>query len=208
MAVMLAGGISVPVAAIIAAIASVAVAGVSWLTQRQMAGRAERQAAQMAGRAERQAARLARVDRLTEQLSQLYGPLRLLTMQSKALAEKLRQGKTNPDKWALLDNLTEVVQSDADRPIAEQIIAVNGEIEKIIFAHAGLIENGDIPESFVRFLGHYRLLSIAFAAAQERKETPREITAKQFEHYPREFDSDVERVYDQLRVERQKLLSA
>jgi hypothetical protein len=162
----------------------------------------------LSARSEATALRAARADRITEQLSKLYGPLRLFREQSYALSQKLREGKPDPANWHLLDNLATVVADPADRAIAEQVIAVNGEVEGLILAHAGLLKDGDVPTSFVRFLGHYRFLKMAFEATQTQSKVPREFTAKQFEYFPPEFDDDLLAAYDALRQERTALLAA
>jgi hypothetical protein len=194
-------GLTAAEAAIIAAsIAGLVALLTSWLNfviQRKLLGRQERADA-----------KTARAARITEQLSKLYGPLRLLTTQSHALADKLREGKVDGASWHLLDHLTAVAADPADRAIAEQVIAVNGQVEQLIFAHAGLLKGGEVPDSFVRFLGHYRFLTVAFDAAKNNTTVPREFTAKQFEYYPKDFDSDVKAAYDALRQERETLLAS
>jgi hypothetical protein len=142
---------------------------------------------------------------ITAQLSGLYGPLRMLTSQSAALAKKLREGKPEPDSWHLLHHLKVVIENPADKAIVDQIIAINGDIEQRILQRAGLLKDGNVPDSFIAFLGHYRQLKIAFDAAVDAKEVPAEITAKQFESYPREFDRDVLSAYEDLRAERERL---
>lgn len=194
-----ADAVSAPEAALlgagIAALAALLTTGLNALIQRALATRSERETA----------SRL-RADRITEQLSQLYGPLLLLTVQGRALAEKLREGKSDPDEWRLLDHLTEVVADPADRAIAEQIIAVNAEVESRILTHAGLLKDGDLHDSFGRFLGHNRFLTISFDAAKANKQIPREFTAKQFDTYPRALDDHVKTVYEELQRERNELL--
>ncbi len=181
--------------AIIAAVAAIAAAVLTAFYESHVAGKSESAAKKRAA-----------ADRITEQLSGLYGPLRMLTEQSRALALKLREGKADPAGWHLLDHLDAVVNNPADKAIAQQIIAANGEVEQRILSGAGLLEDGTIPNSFREFLGHYRLLTIAFGAAVEAKEVPREITAKEFAHYPATFDEDVARTYDALQARRKGLL--
>lgn len=183
------------IGALIAAIAALATTGLNFFVQKRLTNRAERN----------EAARL-RVEHITQQLSLLYGPLLLLTAQSKALADKLREGKKNPEQWHLLDNLAAVAAEPTDRAIAEQIIDVNERIEALILQQAGLIRDGDVPESFVSYLGHYRFLRIAFNAAKAGKGVPRSITAKQFEYFPAAFDGDVKTAFAALTTERKTLL--
>lgn len=129
----------------------------------------------------------------------------MLTEQSRALAEKMREGKGDPDSWHLVHHLEEVVKNDADRAIVEQILAVNGDIEQRILNHAGLLRDGDIPLSFTNFLGHYRQLKVAFESVDKENAIPPDITAKQFESYPRQFDTDVQSGYEALQAERTAL---
>jgi len=149
------------------------------------------------------ASRKARAERITGQLSGLYGPLRLLTAQSAALAKKLRQGKPNSSEWYLLGHLPEVVKDRKDRAIVEQLMQINGEVEKRVLSEAGLLRTGDVPASFIAFLGHYRQLKVAFDLAKEDQDLPE--TVEEFETYPREFDQHVREAYDQLHAERKEL---
>lgn len=152
------------------------------------------------------ASRQARSARITKQLSGLYGPLRLLTSQSAVLAEKLREGKEDQENWHLLHHLKVVVENPADKAIVEQIIEINGEIERRILKNAGLLQDGTVPESFILFLGHYRQLKIAVdAMIKDGEDVPREITAKKFKSYPRQFDDDVKAGYESLWAERRGL---
>jgi hypothetical protein len=184
------------IGAVIAAGTTLATIGLNFFIQRRLAARSERT----------ENVRF-RVDQITQQLSRLYGPLLLLTAQSKALAERLRDGRANPDQWHLLDNLEAVAGDPTDRAIAEQIIEVNQRIEGLILARAGLIRDGDIPDSFVSYLGHYRFLRIAFDAAKAGAGASREITAKRFEYFPPAFDGDVTTAYKALVAERNRLVS-
>jgi hypothetical protein len=155
-------------------------------------------------RKERAEATRAQVDEITKQLGSLYGPLRLLTEQSRALADKLRENK--PPDWHLLGHLSDVVDADADRALAEQIIAVNHKIEERIFANAGLLLDGKVLQSFVDFLGHHRSLSLAYEGVKSNRATTSDFTAKRFATYPRQFDLDVESSYEALLAERGNLL--
>jgi 4-amino-4-deoxy-L-arabinose transferase-like glycosyltransferase len=149
------------------------------------------------------ASRVARVEQITAQLSGLYGPLRLLTAQSAVLAKKLREGKPDPESWSLLGHLSEVVDDSKDLALVEQIMQINGDIEKRVLSEAGLLRTGQVPESLVSFLGHYRQLEVAFELAKEGK-AAQEIVAE-FETYPREFDKYVNEAYDELQAERENL---
>jgi hypothetical protein len=198
-----------------AAIIAAAIAGLialltSWLNfviQRKLSAKSEGTQRELSAKSRAMASRTARADRITEQLSKLYGPLRLLIAQSGYLAAKLREGKTDPANWHLLDNLTTVVADPADRAIAQQIVAVNTEVERLVLAHAGLLKDGEVPTTFVLFLGHCRFLKIAFDAARKQKQVPGEFTAKQFEYFPVGFDRDVRTAYEALREERKALLA-
>lgn len=177
----------------IAALAALAAAGLTALLE-----------ARREKKRDERASRQARADRITEQLSGLYGPLRLLTAQSGALAEKLRRGKDKPDEWRLLDNLDVVKTAGPDKAIVEQIVEVNGEIEKRVLSSAGLLKGGEVPDSFVEFLGHYRQLKIAVTDSMEGHDA-HAVTAKRFDVYPRKFDDDVKTAYEALNAERARL---
>lgn len=191
------GGISASEAALIGAgIAAFAALAAALLTALVEAKREKKR--------DERAARQARADRITEQLSGLYGPLRLLTSQSAALAEKLRKGKNNPHEWRLLDNLDVVKTPGPDKAIVEQIVEVNGEIERRVLNNAGLLKDGVVPDSFIDFLGHYRQLKIAVTDSMEGHEA-QAVTGKKFEVYPRKFDTDVKTAYEALNAERGRL---
>ena len=186
------------IGALIAFFASIITVGLNFLVQRWSMGQTQKTQASQA-----------RFDQITMQLSELYGPLLLLTAQSEALHAKLCEGKPTPNgkRWRLLDHLAEVVADDTDRALAEQIIDVNARVEELILTKAGLIQRGDVPESFVSYLGHYRFLRVAFEAAKSGKGVTPELTAKRFESYPATLDDDVRRAYNELRDEREALTS-
>lgn len=149
------------------------------------------------------AERAAEVAHIEVQLSKLYGPLKLLTGQSKMLSDELRKEK--PPGWHLLGGLTAVVANPADRALTEQILMVNERVEQLLLTHAGLLVDGQVPASHTEFLAHFRYLTIAFAAAREHKELPDDIKAKDFATYPAQFDTDVNAAYQQLVTRRQTL---
>jgi len=190
---VIAAGVSKTTTALIAAVAAllaaVVTAGATLLVQRAK---------------DRTEATRAEANALTEQLGKLYGPLRLLTEQSLALSDKLREYK--PVGWHLLGHLAEVVDDDADGALAEQIIAVNHRIEDRIFEHAGLLYEGQVPQSFVDFLGHHRSLSLAYDGVKNDRATTGDFTAKQFATYPAQFDQDVKAAYIDLVADRKRLL--
>lgn len=135
----------------------------------------------------------------TQQLDELYGPLLLLLEQNRRLAQKLREGKGDPGKWRLLDNLPQVLSNARDKAIVDEIMEIDAKVEDLIINKAGLIRSPRPPESFALFLGHYKILKLAI----EGKERPR---VDEFEYYPRKLNDDVKEAYDAIQREKDTIL--
>ena len=129
-----------------------------------------------------------------KQLNDLYGPLRLLIEQNRILAQKLREGKGDPEEWRLLDHVTEALNDPQDKAIVEEIVEIDDKMEELIITNGGLVRSPGPPESFSLFLGHYKILKLAI----EGKETPK---VTEFEYYPRQLNDDVNQAYDTIRRE-------
>lgn len=140
-----------------------------------------------------------------QQLNELYGPLLLLIEQNRRLAQKLREGKrlsilklredkSNPKKWRLLDNLPAVLENPKDKAIVDAILEIDSKIESLIINKGGLVRSPGPPESFNLFLGHYKILKLAV----EGKERPH---VAEFEYYPRKFNDDVKEAYKAIKNE-------
>ena len=86
-----------------------------------------------------------------QQLNELYGPLLLLLEQNKILARKLREGKIDPEKWRLLDNLPEVLTNPQDKALVNAIMDVDAKIESLIINKGGLVSGSEHPKSFKLF---------------------------------------------------------
>jgi len=129
------------------------------------------------------------IEHKIQQLNELYGPLLQLTEQNDRLARKLREGKTDPKAWRLLDHLPAVLRDPNDGPIAKEILGIDAQIEQLIINKGGLVR-GAPPESFQKFLSHYRLLKLAMEG---------NTVAGQTEYYPRALDDDVRTAYNELK---------
>lgn len=134
-----------------------------------------------------------------KQLNELYGPLLLLISQNKRLAQKLREGKPDPDNWRLLDHIPEVQGNPQDRAAAEEIIKNDEEIEKLLISKGGLVNPPEFPKSFEDFLGHYKLLKLAW----NNRPWPH---VKEFEYYPLQLNQDVEEGHKEIMGEVHKML--
>lgn len=130
----------------------------------------------------------------TQQLNELYGPLLLLLEENRRLAQKLREGKGDPEKWRLLDHLPEVLNNAHDKAIVDEIMEIDARVEDLIINKAGLVRSPGPPESFYIFLGHYKTLKLAI----EGKERPR---VAEFEYYPRKLNNDVKGAYEAIQRE-------
>jgi hypothetical protein len=128
------------------------------------------------------------------QLNELYGPLLFLVEQNRRLAMKLREGKGDPDKWRLLDHITDVLGNPQDRAIVDLIVDIDAKVENLIISKAGLVHAARPPESFELFLGHYKVLKLAL----EGKETPK---VREFEYYPRNLNEDVKKAFETIKKE-------
>lgn len=135
----------------------------------------------------------------TQQLSELYGPLMRLLEQNRRLAQKLREGKGDPEKWRLLDHLPEVMKNAQDKAIVGEIMEIDVKIEDLIINKAGLVRSPGSPESFDLFLGHYKTLKLAI----DGRERPR---VAEFEYYPRKLNDDVKEAYEAIQRERDDIL--
>jgi hypothetical protein len=129
-----------------------------------------------------------------QQLNELYGPLLLLVEQNRRLAQKLREGKPDPENWRLLDNLPEVLENPQDKAIVDAIMEIDGKIENLIINKGGLVRSPGPPESFNLFLGHYKILKLAV----EGKERPK---VAEFEYYPKRLNDDVKEAYEAIKHE-------
>ncbi len=134
------------------------------------------------------------LERRTQQLNELYGPVLLLRNQCHYLARKLRESKTDPDAWHILDHVPEVLQDPIDGPIAHMIVAINTRIEELIVNKAGLLWGAGPPRSWILFLGHSRVLSIALSGGTAP-------ALNEFSYFPPDFDSDLQQAYDALRAD-------
>lgn len=144
-----------------------------------------------------------------QQLNELYGPLLLLIEQNRRLAQKLREGKgltirlredkSHPKKWRLLDNLLEVLENPKDKAIVDAILEIDSKIESLIINKGGLVRSPGPPESFNLFLGHYKILKLA-VEGEER------LHVAEFEYYPRKFNDDVKEAYQAIKNEIDEIL--
>jgi len=133
------------------------------------------------------------------QLNELYGPLRSLLDQNRRLASMLREGKADPDKWRLLDHITEVVGNPQDKAIVDEIMNIDRKVEDLILNKAGLVRGPRPPESFGLFLGHYKLLKLKW----EGKEN---LGVKEYQYYPRSLNEDVDKDYEAIKSEIDKTI--
>ena len=133
------------------------------------------------------------------QLNELYGPLRSLLDQNRRLASMLREGKADPDKWRLLDHITEVVGNPQDKAIVDEIMNIDRKVEDLILNKAGLVRGPRPPESFGLFLGHYKLLKLKW----EGKEN---LGVKEYQYYPRRLNEDVDKDYEAIKSEIDKTI--
>lgn len=118
-----------------------------------------------------------RLERLERQLSEFYGPLYILTQAKRAIADKA----WGTDIWWHIREHT--------------IWPMHEEIERILLGRIGLLQEADVPESYIAFLQHCRV---------DRCYTKSDDIAQYFEKgvpYPKSFDDDVKVAYKKKRAE-------
>lgn len=128
------------------------------------------------------------------QVNELYGPLRHLLGQNAALAKQIRVGKSDPDKWRLMDHLPGILHDPRDGAIAKAIVEVDSQILDLITNKAGLVREGVLPQSFTLFGSHYQLLKLAMGGM---KINPTDLGY----YYPRDLDDEVLKSYTALSLE-------
>lgn len=135
-----------------------------------------------------------RRDLTLQRLNELYGPLKMLLEQNKVLSDQLKNGK--PHDWHILANISGVESNPTDKAIVDQILAIDEKIAEILESKSGLCLF-PIPDSFPKFLGHYRMLSRAVAGQTF-------VHNNAFEYFPQQFEVDVMAKYDSLAEDLEK----
>lgn len=137
----------IPVAsAVVAALAAITVAGISWWSQR-----GARKADELARRKQRSN------DYLCKQLDELYGEMLILRSTSRRLWGRLHD---DDSAFRLIDSIQAIKAepSDRRRRIVEQILTINARLATLIETRASLLTEMPPPESFMAFLDHQRAL--------------------------------------------------
>jgi hypothetical protein len=129
-----------------------------------------------------------------KQLNELYGPLKLLLEQNRRLAQELREGKVDPEKWRLLDNIEQVKKNPRELAIVTEILGIDKTIQDLIINKGGLISPPGPPKSFDLFLGHFKILTMALEGKPPLK-------IEGFEYYPKDFNMDVDKAYETIMKE-------
>ncbi|MFE6038782.1 hypothetical protein [Streptomyces sp. NPDC056452] len=173
-------GISAPTATIISAAIAFATAGIVSLVTNALTHKRERNSY--------------RRELNLKRLNELYGPLKLLLDQNRVLSGQLKEGR--PEDWHILDHVPEIQASADDKAIVDQILAINKKIVDILEGKSGLCLI-PIPDSFSKFLGHYGMLSRAFAGQNI-------VRNSNFEYFPKAFEVDVAKGYETLAAKLKK----
>lgn len=173
-------GISAPTATIISAVIALVTAGIVSLVTNALTHKRERNTY--------------RRELNLKRLNELYGPLKLLLDQNKVLSAQLKEGR--PEDWHILDNVSEIKGDVDDKAIVDQILAIDKKIVGILEDKSGLCLI-PIPDSFSKFLGHYGMLSRAFAGQSIVRNST-------YEYFPKKFEADVLEGYDTLAAKLKK----
>ncbi|WP_159106703.1 hypothetical protein [Streptomyces rishiriensis] len=173
-------GVSAPTATIISAVIAFVTAGIVSLVTNALTHKRERNAY--------------RRELNLKRLNELYGPVKLLLDQNKVLSAQLKEGR--PEAWHILDHVNEIRGDVDDKAIVDQILAIDKKIANILEEKSGLCLI-PIPDSFSKFLGHYSMLSRAFAGQSI-------VRNSSYEYFPKQFEADVLGGYNLLAAKLKK----
>jgi hypothetical protein len=123
-----------------------------------------------------------RLERLRRQLSELYGPIHMLTVANARIA-KVAWGT---DIW--------------DQVWRQILIPTQLKIEDLLLTKIELLDEHPMPDSFLAFLTHARVA---------RSYVEPGLSVGYFEkgiHYPVQFDQDVARTYEMIRTKYTEVL--
>ena len=169
-------------AAVIAALAAIAAAVLSYKGNLATTRAAERQRAR---------------DYRIRQLNELYGPLYMRRRLSRQLWNLPGPADAEPGvtKWKLIDHIEEINAEAGDhrRLIVGKILQLNDELSALIVGSAGLLEQFPPPTSFETFLEHAATLRIHW----EQGTNASGVTHIPF---PGEIDADIEAAIGRLRA--------
>lgn len=169
-------------AALVAAIAAIVAAVISAVVAWRQRGH-QRELMRVANRfteSQRQ------VDFHNRQLIEFYGPLLLLRQASRTLRGHLPDQDASGRRWRLVDHIEEIKQSEDNllRSAAEELIAINKEIEQLLLSRGALMVFFPPPESFTDFIAHSRLLRFAWEQGMNQ-------SGSQRQPFPDQLDDDI-----------------
>ncbi len=194
------------VAAIIAAVAALAAAGLSYsgnsaqskmeeriktaqgTLQKQLAGDQAVLQRELAQRQDELREQIRGHEYKIQQLNELYGPVFMLRAESRQLRERVGPPS---QEWRLVDHIAEVKTDPLRSRIVEEILAINSRIGDLVIGRAGLLARHPAPTSFQEFLAHARLLQMSWEAGVDQDPAHRA-------PFPLAFDEDVAIAIDQL----------
>ena len=124
-----------------------------------------------------QLVRTRKLDRLEHQLAEFYGPLHMLTA-SNERAYQMAWGK---DIWS--------------KVFSEVLIPNHQEMEKILVSKLHLVNENPLPESYLDFLNHVRLVRFYKDSGLNPSYFEKDVP------YPEQFNKDIAMGYEKLRTE-------
>lgn len=175
------------VAAVIAALAAVTVAGISLWSQRSA-----RKADELARRKQRS------TEFHRKQLDELYGEMFLLRSTSRRLWSRLHDDDST---FRLIDSIAAIKGEPTDRRrrIVAQILEINSRLANLIETRASLLTELPPPESFMAFLDHQRALATLWDMGVNVEPDGREPS------FPRTLDEDIKKAIDSIQARLREL---
>lgn len=124
-----------------------------------------------------QLARTHKLERIESQLAEFYGPLHMLAA-SNDRAYQMAWGK---DIWP--------------KAFSEVLIPNQQEMEKILVSNLHLVDENPIPESYLDFLNHVRLVRFYKDSGLNPSYFEKDFA------YPQQFNKDIAQGYEKVRAE-------
>jgi hypothetical protein len=124
------------------------------------------------------------LDRLKQQLSELYGPIYMITKSTKPIVEQV----WGTDVW--------------NQVWKETIIPSQTRVEDLLLTKIHLLEEKEIPKSYLDFLTHIRVARSYVQSALNQSYFDKQLP------YPYQFDEDIEGQYNRLRKNYIELLDS
>ena len=147
--------------------------------------------------------RTARLHHTERQLEELYGPLRVLLLESRRSHEELLDA-LDAEEMPSPEDMSESQRETWEFWAGQSFLPRNVKIRNLIESKTHLIEGRDLPQSHVAFLDHHN----AWVTSLERwKKEGRVYKGVSRHRWPVSFEDEVRAVFEALMERRSELLA-